>query len=74
MAVLGNNGLKRWLSPLPNAAAPAIWTSAAPAIWTDGLNDIARDFTPADIPPRTKPGDLAAVLRGARSPPMDYPP
>jgi hypothetical protein len=66
MAVPGNNGLKRWLSP-PDKRRGA-------AIWIDGLNDIARDFTPADIPPRTKPGDLAAVLRGARSPPMDYPP
>jgi hypothetical protein len=35
------------------------------AIWVDVLNDIARDFMAGDIPPRTKPGDLAALLRGA---------
>jgi hypothetical protein len=35
------------------------------AIWVNVLNDIARDFMAGDIPPRTKPGDLGALMRGA---------
>jgi hypothetical protein len=35
------------------------------AIWVNVLNDIAKDFMAGDIPPRPKPGDLAALMRGA---------
>jgi hypothetical protein len=33
-------------------------------VWIDVLNDVAKDFSAGNIPPRPKPGELAAMLRG----------
>ncbi|MEA2788241.1 MAG: hypothetical protein QOG73_647, partial [Acetobacteraceae bacterium] len=33
------------------------------AIWIDALNDAAAAFTQGDIPPRPRPGDIAATMR-----------
>jgi hypothetical protein len=35
------------------------------AIWVNVLKDIAKDFMDGNFPPRAKPGDLAAIMRGA---------
>jgi hypothetical protein len=33
------------------------------AMWVDALNDAAKAFMAGDIPPRLRPGDLAAIMR-----------
>jgi hypothetical protein len=35
------------------------------AIWVEALNSAAQSFLTEGLPPRPKPGDLAAVMRGA---------
>ncbi len=37
---------------------------ASAAMWIDVLNDAAKAFMAGDIPPRPRPGDLGAIMRG----------
>ena len=47
---------RRRLPTLPPEERPSA------AIWIDALNEVATDFLAGDVPPRVRPGELAALL------------